>query len=623
MLPYVIGVAKEKRELRAVLLDASGEVLGRERTDLPELQDQGTTAYAQTLPVVAGSVAEQAGVALEQVQAIAQTIRAQRHSPPSPPPLEPWPHLPLTLVSHAAATLVGGARTHQGITLLSGTELLAYGENGPEKQARAGGWGYLLDQGSDYALAGEALAAVMRAVDCGRPHSTILTALMLQALGLDEPSEIPSWLYAPSRCPSEVAALASVVLAAAQEADPLAVEIVARGADALAEAAQAVARQLELQGEPFPVVLSGDLLTTNIFYRELVAQAVLTRLPQAYPTPPQADATVGAALLALESLGYPSCQSSETQVMPGRPRSSEQTNVLTRDLDLRTTRQIVGLMHVEDRRAVSAVGDVLPEIVAAVDAIAARVREGGRLIYVGGGTSGRLGVLDASECPATFNAPPEQVVAVMAGGPEALFCYGERDEDDVPAGQQALRELNVGSLDSVVGITASGSTPFTVGALTEAARQGALTIALVCNLPAPLAELADYVIAPLVGPEALSGSTRLKAGTAQKLVLNMLSTAVMVRLGKTYGNLMVDVRQDNAKLQGRARRIVARICNVSQEAAAAALERTHGDVKDAALCLLTGVSPEDAKAHLEQSSGVLRVALKTFSPPDAGSPSRR
>lgn len=621
MPPYVIGVAEEKHELRAVFLDASGEMLGRKRAYLPELQDQGTVAYAQTLPVIAGSVAEQAGIALEQVRAIAQTTRRQRHSPPPSSPLELWPHLPLTLVNHAAATLVGNTRTHQGIALLSGTELLAYGENGPEKQARAGGWGYLLDPGSDYALAQEALAAVMRAVDCGRPHSTSLTALMLRALGLNEPSEIPSWLYAPRR-PSEVATLASVVLDAAQAADPLAVEIAARGADALAGAAQAVAQQLELPEKPFPVVLSGDLLTANIFYRELVAQAVLTRLPQAYFTRPQTAAAVGAALLALESLGYPLRQSSETQVLPARLRSSEQTNVLTRDLDLRTTRQIVGLMHVEDRRAVSAVNDVLPEIAAAVDAIAARMRAGGRLIYVGGGTSGRLGVLDASECPATFNAPPEQVIAVMAGGPEALFRYGERAEDDMPAGQQALRELNVGSRDSVVGITASGSTPFTIGALTEAAEQGALTIALVCNLPAPLAELADYVIAPLVGPEALSGSTRLKAGTTQKLILNMLSTAVMVRLGKTYGNLMVDVRQDNAKLQRRARRIVAQICHVSQETAAAALARTHGDVKAAALCLLAGVAPEDAAARLEQSGGILRAALQTFSPPDAGPPSR-
>ena len=444
--------------------------------------------------------------------------------------------------------------------------------------------------------------------------STTLIERILQALCLKNPFDILQWLYDSQRQISEVAELAPLVLAEAEAGDQMAVEVVAQGADALASAVDAVAHRVGLPGCRFPVVLSGELLATSAFYREVVTQSILTLLPDARPMLPKTDAAVGAALIALESLVYSLNGESEVQEALASPWVSEQTNVLTRDLDLRTTQEIVGLMHMEDRRAAAAVGPVLPEIASAVDAIAVRMRQGGRLIYVGGGTSGRLGVLDASECPATFNAPPEQVIGVMAGGVQALLFDGERDEDDTEAGRQAMIDLAVSSLDSVVGITASGRTPFTLGAVEEARRRGALTVALVCNLPAPLAQMTDHVIAPLVGPEVIAGSTRLKAGTAQKLVLNMLSTAVMVRLGKVYGNLMVDVRQDNDKLRDRARRIVAQICSVGQDEAAAALESTQGDLKAAVVCILTGVSPSAAKERQAQAGGILRAALTEDTP---------
>lgn len=612
MPPYAIGVDVGKSETTAVVLDSVDEILGRGHSGFSDYHSGDLTAVSDALLSAMQAAVKQAGIDLSQAQSVTWALARGMH---------PWefhrftdlaaemlPNTSVVVVSDSVATLVGGIYGRRGIVLIADTGMVAYGENERGEHARSGGWGYLLDRGGTYALARESLGALATAADNKR-LSTSLTEHILQKLGLENPNDVPKWLYDPQHQIAEVTELAPLVLAEAEAGDIMAVEAVARGADALASAVETVAYRLGFQRCPFPVVLSGDLLTTSPFYRDVVTQSVLTRLPGAQPRLPKADAAVGAALIALESLGYPLNGESEVQEAPLRSWISEQTNVLTRDLDLRTTQKIVGLMHVEDRRAVAAVDPVLPEIATAVDAIAARMRQGGRLIYVGGGTSGRLGVLDASECPATFNAPPEQVVGVMAGGVQALLFNGERDEDDTEAGRQALSELAVNPLDSVVGITASGRTPFTLGAMEEARRRGALTVALVCNLPSPLAEMTDHVIAPLVGPEALAGSTRLKASTAQKLVLNMLSTAVMVRLGKTYGNLMVDVRQDNDKLRDRARRIVAQICNVSQEKAAAALESTQGNVKAAVICILTGASPPAAKERLAQAGGILRAAL--------------
>ncbi|MCI0399400.1 MAG: N-acetylmuramic acid 6-phosphate etherase [Chloroflexi bacterium] len=293
----------------------------------------------------------------------------------------------------------------------------------------------------------------------------------------------------------------------------------------------------------------------------------------------------------------------------GAVRASEEANVLTGDLDRRPPPALVGLLHLLDRQAVAAVRPALPAIAGAVEAIAGRMAQGGRLIYAGAGTSGRLGVLDASECPPTFGIDRGRIVAVMAGGAAAFGDSVEGAEDDPQAGVAALAALAVGPLDSVVGIAASGQTPYVQGALAEARRRGALAIALVCNLPTPFAGSAEHVIAPLVGPEALTGSTRLKAGTAQKLVLNMLSTAVMVRLGKSYGNLMVDLRAENAKLRERARRIVAQACRIGDEEAGRALLASDGDVKVAVVATLAGCSPADARQRLAQAGGRVRQAL--------------
>ena len=291
------------------------------------------------------------------------------------------------------------------------------------------------------------------------------------------------------------------------------------------------------------------------------------------------------------------------------PTLTEQINPFTRTIDIVPTLEMVRLMNQEDARVAAAVAVELSSIARAIDAISERMQRGGRLVYIGAGTSGRLGVLDASECPPTFNTPPELVVALLAGGDHANRQAVEGAEDDAAMGARQIVELNVGPNDSVVGIAASGGTPYVLGGIGEAHPRGALTISLACNRPSKLEEAVEISIAPLVGPEVIAGSTRLKAGTAQKMVLNMLSTGVMVKLGKTFGNLMVDVQPTNVKLRERARRIVAQACEISEEAAAQILEASQGEVKTAIVAILAGISPSDARQRLEANSGNVRRAV--------------
>ncbi|MFD8304273.1 N-acetylmuramic acid 6-phosphate etherase [Streptomyces sp. NPDC059690] len=279
------------------------------------------------------------------------------------------------------------------------------------------------------------------------------------------------------------------------------------------------------------------------------------------------------------------------------------------DIDRLPTLEIARLMNGEDATVPAAVAARLPAIAAAIDAIADRMARGGRLIYAGAGTAGRLGVLDASECPPTFDTDPEQVVGLIAGGPEAMVTSVEGAEDSAELARADLDALALGSADTVVGISASGRTPYAIAAVEHARRQNALTVGLACNAGSALAAAAEHGIEIVVGPELLTGSTRLKAGTAQKLVLNMLSTITMIRLGKTYGNLMVDVRASNEKLRARSRRIVALATGAPDEAIERALAATDGEVKNAILTLLADVDGPTAARLLEESNGHLRAAL--------------
>ncbi|WP_416971394.1 N-acetylmuramic acid 6-phosphate etherase [Streptomyces sp. 4F14] len=280
-------------------------------------------------------------------------------------------------------------------------------------------------------------------------------------------------------------------------------------------------------------------------------------------------------------------------------------------IDELSTLDIARLMNREDAGVPAAVATQLPVISAAIDAIALRMGRGGRLIYMGAGTAGRLGVLDASECPPTFNTSPGQVVGLIAGGVGALVDSVEGAEDSRELAVRDLRALALGRDDTVVGVSASGRTPYAVGGVEYARGLGALTVGLACNPGSSLGGAADYGIEVVAGGELITGSTRLKAGTAQKLVLNMISTITMIRLGKTYGNLMVDVRASNEKLRARSRRIVALATGAEDDEIEAALTATGGEVKNAVLVLLAGVDAGTAGRLLEEAGGQLRAALAT------------
>lgn len=285
----------------------------------------------------------------------------------------------------------------------------------------------------------------------------------------------------------------------------------------------------------------------------------------------------------------------------------------SRDIDTLDTLGILRVIHEEDRRVPDAVGRCLPEIARVVDGVVERFRRGGSLVYIGAGTSGRLGILDASECPPTFGTAPDEVRGIIAGGRESVFRAKEGAEDEPEGGRAAIDEAGVRAIDAVVGIAASRRTPYVRGALERAREIGAFTALVTCNPGRPDADsgasFADVVVAPVVGPEVIAGSTRMKAGTAQKLVLNMITTASMIRRGKTYGNLMIDLRPGSRKLVERSRRIVMQVVGIGYDDATRLLERAGGRVKTALVMGLRSVDAEEADARLQGAGGFVRRAL--------------
>ena len=609
---YTIGVDGGGSKTKAVMLNQDYQVLGEGESGSSNYHYIGLEKTQDNLLTAMNMACQTAKVKLSQVSAITWALAGVDRPTERLLFTELGSKLlngvPVHVVNDALSALVGGLSTRQGIVLIAGTGMIAYGENTTGKIARAGGWGPLLDQGSGYNMAQKALQAVAQASDQGN-IPTKLTDKILAQLNLSQASHLVSWLYAPERQIAEIAALAPLVLNEAENGDLVAIEIVAECALALAEAVSAVVKQLNIRKQVYPLVLTGSLLNKNHFYQQLVGQTIHSQSPFVQIMPPQATAAVGAALLAFEALGH-TLPDKKCQPLPFIDGwASEQRNLLTYNLDIYPVLTLAGLMHIQDTQAVASVKTCLPLIAKSIEAIAERMKKGGRLIYVGAGTSGRLGILDASECPPTFNASPKQVLGLIAGGKTATTRAFEGAEDNAAHGADDINKLKIGPLDSVVGIAASGRTPYVKGALDSAKAQGALTIALTCNLPARITKNADYVIAPLVGPEALTGSTRLKAGTAQKLILNMLSTGVMVRLGKTYSNLMVDMKQSNVKLQARAIRIVAQACAIDEKQATEVLAQCRGDVKLAIVSTLGKCSPSEAKNRLDKAKGVVRKAL--------------
>lgn len=290
--------------------------------------------------------------------------------------------------------------------------------------------------------------------------------------------------------------------------------------------------------------------------------------------------------------------------------TTESRNPASEQLDGLTPAEIVALINAEDRKIADAVGEQANQIAKAIEAISNRLSNGGRLVYIGAGTSGRLGLLDAAECPPTFNSNPSQVVGLIAGGPKAMLRAVEGAEDSPDLAAEDLRNINLCSQDAVVGIATSGRTPYVLGALDYARSQGAFTIGLSCNRDGALNARADLSITPVVGPEVVSGSTRMKAGTATKMVLNMLSTGAMVGLGKTYGNLMVDLQATNIKLTERAKGIVCTLTDLDSEQAADLLKRCNGELKTAIVSHRLRHDPEQARIRLKATRGHLKRALE-------------
>ena len=291
--------------------------------------------------------------------------------------------------------------------------------------------------------------------------------------------------------------------------------------------------------------------------------------------------------------------------------TTERRNPASAHIDSCSTLEMVTIMQQEDSKIAAAIEKILPEIARAIDETSQRLERGGRLFYLGAGTSGRLGILDASECPPTYGTDPELVQGLIAGGTPAIFRAQEGAEDNPDLAVQDLKEHGFTEKDVLVGIAASGRTPYVIGGLNYAKALGALTIALSCSEHSKIAALADIALTPVTGPEIVTGSTRMKAGTAQKLVLNMLSTGAMIRLGKTYGNLMVDVKASNAKLKERALGIVMTIAACSREEAAAALAAADGSAKLAVLHVLTGAPIAACEEMLAKRQGRLKETLRT------------
>ncbi len=472
------------------------------------------------------------------------------------------------------------------VLLLSGTGSCFFAHTADGRTARFGGWGHVLgDKGSGYEIGLRALKACVFYLDRDGEWSR-LGQRILRALQLNEPDQLITWAQAASK--ADIAALAEEVFAAAAEHDAIAKDILTGAAASLAKDGVACARKLAKVSEPVQFVLAGSVLLKQPKFARAVARQLAERWPGCLVTPLARESAWGAVELARGVQSRPSATVTSTLIphspfpIPHPLSPTEQRHPRSMNLDRLSVAEGIELMLSEDATLPAAIRRESPKIERVIRKIVTAFKRGGRLFYVGAGTSGRLGILDASECPPTFRVPPELVQGIIAGGQTAVFRAVEGAEDDRAAGGRAVQFRGVGKKDVLVGIAASGRTPFVHGALAEARKRGAFTV-LLCFNPAMTRQrgVANVVIAPDVGPEILTGSTRLKSGTATKLILNLFTTLAMVRTGKVLSNLMVDLNPSNVKLRDRAVRIVRELTGADYETASAALEKSGWVVKAA------------------------------------------
>ena len=482
------------------------------------------------------------------------------------------------------------------ILILSGTGSCCFGQDNDGKSVKVGGWGHILgDKGSGYEIGLRGLKASIYHFDRDGKWP-VLGERLLRTLLLNEPNDLITWVQTATK--TDIAALAVDVFNAWVARDKIASDILEAAASSLARDGLACATRLVGTEARVQFVLAGSVLTRQPQFAALVRRLLEERCAGSLVTVLQRESVWGAVELA-RTLGArasspAALSASRTTTQPPDPFAftsvaalkkspTEMRNPRSMKLDRMSTRDSIKLMLSEDARLPSAVLKELPSIEKAVELVSRSLQNRGRLFYVGAGTSGRLGVLDASECPPTFQTPPELVQGIIAGGQRALWQAVEGAEDDPEAGARAITFRGVGASDVVVGIAASGRTPFVWGALAEAKRRRARTILLCFNpfLPVPPRMRPTVTISPNIGPELLTGSTRLKSGTATKLILNMLTTLAMVRLGKVMSNLMIDVKASNVKLRDRAARMVCELTGCDYAAATRALEETKWRIKDA------------------------------------------
>ena len=490
-----------------------------------------------------------------------------------------WPQVKTVAVGQDTDSALAAAWGQgDGFLVIAGTGSNVVGRLAGKKYT-AGGHGHLLgDAGSGYDLATRALRAVYRERDRQGAAPKLAAGLLAHA-GAADLDRLLRAVYHP-RGKEWLAGFAPVVLRAAARGDSLAREVVREATGELAERLAELARRLKVR--PTRVALTGGLVE-NDFYRQQLTAAVAGRLPGARVTVLQTPGEIGAAKMA-GSPGNARLSERREKFVDVEALPTEKANPRSRGLHKKSVGQLVRLFVNEEAANARALRKAKAEIGRAAGLVAAALQRGGRLIYVGAGTSGRLGVLDASEMPPTFHADPEEVQAILAGGPEAIFRAQEGAEDDSEAGGRAVRERRVGKKDVVVGLTASGRTPFVLGALRQAAGAGAKTVLVTAHpawRPDPKGVRPEAVVRLDVGPELIAGSTRLKAGTATKAVCNILSSVAMIRLGRVHDNLMVHVVPSNEKLRARAVRLIRLLTGVGPVDAATALGRAGGNVATA------------------------------------------
>jgi N-acetylmuramic acid 6-phosphate etherase len=489
---------------------------------------------------------------------------------------EIWPNAKIVTGSDRESGLAAALGPGDGIVVSAGTGSSVTGRRG-DKIEKAGGWGHILgDTGGGYFLSIQALRLILRQHDLHRGEMQF-TAKILHALLLNNLDELVRWAQTADKM--EIAMLTPVVFEAGASGDARVIEIIEKGAQVLSDYTEAVASRLHLLAPK--VMLLGGLFHRDSIYTHAFRRRLKKNLPDARVAIAERGPEFGAAWLAAEISDHAIFQSklAENEIENLAGALTEQRNPRSENLEKLSARELVELFVDEEKFVHGALREATVDLARAIEIIAATLHDGGRLFYVGAGSSGRIGVLDASEIPPTFGASPELVQALIAGGATALHRSVEGEEDEQRTGALALNARGIKHTDVVLGITASGRTPFVVGALARAKSIGAKAVLLTCNPARLQTGVADLVINLAVGPEILTGSTRLKAGTATKVALNIISTGAMVALGKVRGNLMIDLHASNSKLRDRAARLVAQLSGSDYASARQQLEKNGWNLR--------------------------------------------